>query len=477
MESRATRPSIDPRTSLALWLRAGRTQSRLSLDDVARVTKIQPRILEQLETGQLDGLPAEVFVRGFVKSFARCVGLSEGEAVKRYVACAGLASPSSAAARAFIETFVVTPSGRTRLATGTIPPPFGDEAPSETAAAAVQALVETAAAAGVVAAGGADDRGTAEAPVAAARATEPTNGRTKKRRGRRRRESRAKKLQEIVAGADQAASLVVADAAAAADSRVSNPVIAADPSGDGADSNSVVAADVATSGVDETSNPAATSEASDVAANDGGSPNPLVAADAVNAGDDSVTPVVASKTSNAATAGDDSVADDGSSNPLVVARPAGDASTNPAAATAVARGAAADGAAPTALQSSAGQARPTARTGSPKAPWRRPTSLIVAKPVAPSLVIDDADPDLADMQRDEREAAKKPNPQRVSFLPPILLDRDERGGRQGGLTLAVILLLIAATLTLSYLMRRPTVSGDGVTSNASETQTVALLLR
>ena len=48
-------------------------------------------------------------------------------------------------------------------------------------------------------------------------------------------------------------------------------------------------------------------------------------------------------------------------------------------------------------------------------------------------------------------------------MPPILLDREDRSARQGGLTLAVIILLIAATLTLSYLMRRPSPSGDGVT--------------
>jgi hypothetical protein len=51
---------------------------------------------------------------------------------------------------------------------------------------------------------------------------------------------------------------------------------------------------------------------------------------------------------------------------------------------------------------------------------------------------------------------------RRSFLPPILLD--EPAARQGGLTLAVIILLIVATLTLSYLMRRPSSSGEGITS-------------
>jgi hypothetical protein len=106
--------------------------------------------------------------------------------------------------------------------------------------------------------------------------------------------------------------------------------------------------------------------------------------------------------------------------------------------------------------------QPTMPPVAPSVPWRRPTfSTAVPAYVAPSLVIDDANPDSADEEREAREAAKVPN--RVSFLPPILLDRDDKSGRQGGLTLAVIILLIAATLTLSYLMRRPSLSGDGVT--------------
>jgi hypothetical protein len=97
-------------------------------------------------------------------------------------------------------------------------------------------------------------------------------------------------------------------------------------------------------------------------------------------------------------------------------------------------------------------------------PWKRPTATFkttVSPYALPSLVIDDADPDDAEREREDREIAKGPH--RVAFLPQILLDREDKSGRQGGLTLAVILLLIAATLTLSYLMRRPSVSGDGVT--------------
>ncbi len=59
----------------------------MSVEDVAKVTKIQPRILERLEAGRFEGLPADVFVRGFVRSVARCVGLDEAEAITRYAAC------------------------------------------------------------------------------------------------------------------------------------------------------------------------------------------------------------------------------------------------------------------------------------------------------------------------------------------------------------------------------------------------------
>ncbi|HMG53962.1 MAG TPA: hypothetical protein VK601_10775, partial [Kofleriaceae bacterium] len=111
----------------------------------------------------------------------------------------------------------------------------------------------------------------------------------------------------------------------------------------------------------------------------------------------------------------------------------------------------------------------------PSVPWRRPAHRLPSVPGAassgsiavPSLVIDDADPESAERVLEEREATLVP---RRSFLPPILLDREDRSARQGGLTLAVILLLIAATLTLSYLMRRPSASGDGMTGRETATR-------
>src|SRR3977135_1424411 len=94
---------VDARTSLALWLRAGRTHRGMSLDDVAKVTKIQPRILERLEAGKLDGLPAPVCARGSVRSFARCVGRDECEALRRYAACAFGSQDLTPTVRALVE--------------------------------------------------------------------------------------------------------------------------------------------------------------------------------------------------------------------------------------------------------------------------------------------------------------------------------------------------------------------------------------
>jgi hypothetical protein len=88
----------------------------------------------------------------------------------------------------------------------------------------------------------------------------------------------------------------------------------------------------------------------------------------------------------------------------------------------------------------------------------------------PTLVIDDDDPDAAEREREDRAKRDKDGGWR-SFLPPALLDQDR--GRQGGLTLAVIILLIVATLTLSYLMRRPSSTGEGVTAAPSTPTLIA----
>jgi len=475
--------------SLALWLRAGRAHRGMSLDDVAKVTKIQPRILERLEAGKLEGLPAEVFVRGFVRSFARCVGLDEEEALRRYAACglnhvtgmgaAGAGSPEiTPAARALVEAMADLvpgsaiaaratprrmtavevidltagslrdlPSGRTMVETmvetmmlpetGTVvvrhppePPPSLAEAMTDSDTIANAAAGSATSAAAVTAElpqSGAVDAlppvpaaATADAPPVALvrvddQASQAAQSSKKKRgrrgKGRNRRPSTvppAGLTTGTVAGPSPTFSrnwLAVGTPAEA--SPVVIALAAAQPSeGDvpaGCDAPGLpVACDAPVPVACDTPVPSASTDAPDAGVSSASSPS---------------SPPV----------------NDSSDEPIATA-------------------------------TWAPKMPPMA--AAPSVPWRKPAyvgSVAAAPPVVvPSLVlvIDDADPDSAERIIEER--AEKHAPRR-SFLPPILLDREDRSARQGGLTLAVIILLIAATLTLSYLMRRPSAGGDGMT--------------
>jgi len=66
------------------YLRREREVRNIALQDVSRTTKIPVRSLERLEAGRYEALPGEVFVRGFIKSYARCVGLDDESALLLY---------------------------------------------------------------------------------------------------------------------------------------------------------------------------------------------------------------------------------------------------------------------------------------------------------------------------------------------------------------------------------------------------------
>src|SRR5262249_10617156 len=56
-------------------LKAHREARSLSIVDVSRTTKIPEHQIDKLEHGRFDDLPADVFVRGFLRSYCRAVGL------------------------------------------------------------------------------------------------------------------------------------------------------------------------------------------------------------------------------------------------------------------------------------------------------------------------------------------------------------------------------------------------------------------
>ena len=66
------------------YLKAAREAKGHSLDEIARVTKISKRLLEALETDQLEILPAPAFTRGFIKAYCRFVKIDPEVAVTEY---------------------------------------------------------------------------------------------------------------------------------------------------------------------------------------------------------------------------------------------------------------------------------------------------------------------------------------------------------------------------------------------------------
>ena len=509
--------AADAREALAAWLRTGRTKRKLTLEDVAKITKIQPRILEKLESGQLDGLPADVFVKGFVRSFAKCVGLDESEALDRYGACQ-LAS-ANPVAKALGESMGLAATRRAEaLAKSKAAPqklvdapaleatPAPNVAPVEAApdnaivieaasafesepiieviveaAPVVEAPAIAASNVDVVAVDAAPAIASSSGDVEAAPAVEQVAVAVeqpgKKKRGSRKKDPNAKprsRKKKSAAAGDASATNVAASTTSVEPSATplaaSTTPVETSATPVEASANIVDAAHVAhasssaelaaqSAHVDEdaqTTQIERVSIEAVVQATVGSiETGPVAKTDAESL---TVTSIEAKTDSN-----DTSDASLGLTDGTIV-EPAlaegsdrmravhgeGDASTTPSESVA-------------APDEPAGNWQPTMPPipTTPSVPWRRPHISTSSAPayVVPTLVIDDADPDSADRERDDRNAKET----RLSFLPPILLDREDRSARQGGLTLAVIILLIAATLTLSYLMRRPSPSGDGVT--------------
>jgi len=67
-------------------LRRERELRAISLEEVAQTTRVPLRTLRALEEDDADALPAEVFVRGFLRAYARSLGLDERPLLERYEA-------------------------------------------------------------------------------------------------------------------------------------------------------------------------------------------------------------------------------------------------------------------------------------------------------------------------------------------------------------------------------------------------------
>ena len=77
------------RESLGEFFKQVRETKGLTLEEVALKTRIQPDYLKALEDENFGRLPDQVFAKGFVRTYARSLGLDEDDALKRFGESAG----------------------------------------------------------------------------------------------------------------------------------------------------------------------------------------------------------------------------------------------------------------------------------------------------------------------------------------------------------------------------------------------------
>jgi cytoskeleton protein RodZ len=82
-EKAGSRPAVDD--DPGLLLRRARESKGLTIDDLSRATKVSRSVLTAIEAGDVAHLPATIYTRGFVKAYAREVGLNPDEMAITYL--------------------------------------------------------------------------------------------------------------------------------------------------------------------------------------------------------------------------------------------------------------------------------------------------------------------------------------------------------------------------------------------------------
>jgi cytoskeletal protein RodZ len=70
--------------SFGQYLQTIRLEKKISLEKISDETRIGLGTLKLIEKEEHENLPAEVFVKGFLRAYARAIGADGGEAVQRY---------------------------------------------------------------------------------------------------------------------------------------------------------------------------------------------------------------------------------------------------------------------------------------------------------------------------------------------------------------------------------------------------------
>src|SRR5438132_435226 len=97
-------------------LRAARRGRKRSIEQIARITKISPALLRAIENNDFDRVPGGLFTRGYLRAYAREVGLDPEALVRRYrteVECAvpETPEPQNAVASHDVDIAELAPAG------------------------------------------------------------------------------------------------------------------------------------------------------------------------------------------------------------------------------------------------------------------------------------------------------------------------------------------------------------------------------
>jgi cytoskeleton protein RodZ len=85
-------------TSFGERLKEQREKRGITLDQISKSTKIGTRFLQALEEDHFERLPGGIFNKGFVRAYARFVGMDEEQAVTDYLTATGANQPKTEAA-------------------------------------------------------------------------------------------------------------------------------------------------------------------------------------------------------------------------------------------------------------------------------------------------------------------------------------------------------------------------------------------
>ncbi len=72
--------------SIGRYLKRTRETRAMSVEELARATRIPVSSIEKIEADHFDDLPGEVFVRGFLKAYAQAVSIDGSDIIARYTA-------------------------------------------------------------------------------------------------------------------------------------------------------------------------------------------------------------------------------------------------------------------------------------------------------------------------------------------------------------------------------------------------------